>query len=72
MQRVNWRPRTYARMAGPGGGVHDPGGGDQGHGRGGGPGHGRGGGRGGGFGGRKYLLIGFDELLFCSGREFSR
>ena len=50
MQRVNWRPRTYARMAGPGGGVHDPGGGDQGHGRGGGPGHGRGGGRGGGQG----------------------
>ena len=48
MQRVNWRPRTYARMAGPGGGVHDPGGGNQGQGRGGGGGPGRGGGRGGG------------------------
>ena len=46
MQRVNWRPRTYARMAGPGGG--DPGGGDQGPGRGGGPGSGGGRGRGGG------------------------
>ena len=33
-------------MAGPGGGLHDPGGGDQGHGRGGGPGRGRGGGQG--------------------------
>ena len=48
MQRVNWRPRTYARMAGPGGGG-DPGGGDPG---GGGQGQGRGGpGRGGGRGG---------------------